>query len=184
MTDARFPERWLNDRRILRLSDAAFRLFVTANSWSVSNRTDGELCADDLPLLAGVDTGRADELAKAGLWDRVADRWLIVDFSRDQTTRAQLEGLDRKRLLDRERQARHRAGQSGSKRDSAHEVTRHVTRDTEEGQEGQARKEGAVTGLDYDHDCDTCSAVPVLTDGAGARYCKDCAPHLFRSELT
>jgi hypothetical protein len=39
MTDARFPERWLNDRRLLRLSDAAFRLFVISLTWSVSNRT-------------------------------------------------------------------------------------------------------------------------------------------------
>jgi len=29
MTDARFPERWLNDRRVLRLSDVDFRTFVT-----------------------------------------------------------------------------------------------------------------------------------------------------------
>jgi hypothetical protein len=51
MTDARFPERWLNDRRLLRLSDAAFRLFVISLTWSVSNRTDGVLDTGDLTLI-------------------------------------------------------------------------------------------------------------------------------------
>lgn len=51
MTDARFPERWLNDRRVLRLSDPAFRLFVISLTWSVSNRTYGELYDDDDDLL-------------------------------------------------------------------------------------------------------------------------------------
>jgi len=50
VTDARFPERWLNDRRVLRLSDPAFRLFVIPLTWSVSNRTDGDLYDDDLRL--------------------------------------------------------------------------------------------------------------------------------------
>jgi hypothetical protein len=68
MTDARFPERWLNDRRLLRLSDAAFRLFVVSLTWSVSNRTDGELDASDLALMPGIDPTAAGELARAGLW--------------------------------------------------------------------------------------------------------------------
>jgi hypothetical protein len=38
MTDARFPERWLQDRRVLRLSDVGFRLFTLSLAWSVSNR--------------------------------------------------------------------------------------------------------------------------------------------------
>jgi hypothetical protein len=112
MTDARFPERWLNDRRVLRLSDAGFRLFVTSLAWSVSNRTDGVLYDDDLQLLLRADTGRGEELRKAGLWERDRDRWLIVEFVSTQTTAAQLAGLERKRAVDRERQARHRAGQS------------------------------------------------------------------------
>ena len=43
MTDARMPERWLSDRRLLRLSDAAYRLHLTGLLWSVANRTDGEV---------------------------------------------------------------------------------------------------------------------------------------------
>lgn len=113
MTDARFPERWLNDRRITRLSDAGFRLFVTALTWSVSNRTDGVLGDDDLALLAATDAGCADELVKAGLWEREHDLFLIADFDTTQTTSLQLAGLDHKRAMDRERKARERAHKRG-----------------------------------------------------------------------
>jgi hypothetical protein len=158
MTDARFPEKWLNDRRVLRLSDSAFRLFVIGNAWAVSNRTDGEMHVDDLPLLPSVDVGFADELAKAGLWERIGDRWLIADYANVQTTKAQLEGLEHKRMVDRERQARHRAGSpklaspressggipSGFQPDTRVDVTVDVTRDiprdgTRDTKEGQDR---------------------------------------------
>lgn len=108
MTDARFPERWLNDRRLLRLSDGAFRLFVTAMTWSVSNRTDGVVSEDDLPLMLRVDPGQAVELEKHDLWRREGDGWLITDFADTQTSKAQLDGLDLKRQQDRERASRYR----------------------------------------------------------------------------
>jgi hypothetical protein len=41
VTDARFPDRWLSDKRIQRLSDGHFRSFITSLVWSVTNRTDG-----------------------------------------------------------------------------------------------------------------------------------------------
>lgn len=113
MTDARFPERWLSDRRIIRLSDSAHRLFVTGLAWSASNRTDGLIEAADLPLIHGVDPSRATELTSAGLWKRVTEGWLAVDFRNTQTTRAQLDGLDHKRDMDRERKARERARKKG-----------------------------------------------------------------------
>lgn len=108
MTDARFPERWLNDRRVMRLSDAAHRLFVVSLAWSVSNRTDGVIDDDDLRLIPGVEPGRAEELGKAGLWDRYPDHWLIVDYDSTQTTRDQLDRLDRIRRSEREKKARQR----------------------------------------------------------------------------
>ena len=40
MTDARLPERWLNDRRLQRHSADHYRAFVNALLWSVANRTD------------------------------------------------------------------------------------------------------------------------------------------------
>jgi hypothetical protein len=109
MTDARYPERWLVDRRITRLSDQAYRLFVIALAWCVSNRTDGRIDRDDLRLIAGVDPGMADELVKAALWEETAVGWLIVDFGITQTPAHELRVLENARRRDREKKARQRA---------------------------------------------------------------------------
>lgn len=108
MTDARLPERWLNDRRVLRLSDGALRLFLLGLAWSVSNRTDGVIEDEDLPLIPTVDVSRAAELGKAGLWDRYSGHWMFVDFDSTQTTRDELDRLDRMRRAEREKKARQR----------------------------------------------------------------------------
>jgi hypothetical protein len=109
MTDARFPERWLNDRRILRLPADDFRLFTFSLTWTVANRTDGRIYDDDLALIPGGDAGRPDRLVKAGLWERIADYWLITDFADTQTSRADLEVLDNARRRERAKKRRQRA---------------------------------------------------------------------------
>jgi hypothetical protein len=136
MTDARFPERWLNDRRLRRLSDPGFRLFMVSLTWSVSNRTDGVLYPDDLALLADIDPARGAELEKAGLWRREKDCWLVVDFENTQTTREQLEGLDHKRRMDRERKARQRARERAGQQ-VASRVTSDVTQRTGQDRPGR-----------------------------------------------
>lgn len=152
MTDARLPERWLNDRRMLRLSDAAFRLYATALMWSVSNRTDGVVAEDDLTLMLRVDPGRALELEKHDLWQRDGDGWLISDFADTQTSKAQLDGLDLKRQQDRERAARYR--------------DRRKSRDSSRDDKGQDRtgkdrhlEEGSHTN-DEEHDDWPTPAIP------------------------
>jgi hypothetical protein len=130
MTDARFPERWLNDRRVLRLPDDAFRLFVLSLAWSVSNRTDGRIYDDDLALIPASASG-SGQLAKSGLWERVADYWLITVFEDTQTTRADLEHLAGQRRKARDRKRRERA------RRVARDVPRDVTADST--RPGQAR---------------------------------------------
>jgi hypothetical protein len=154
VTDARFPERWLNDRRILRLPDSAFRLFVMALAWSAANRTDGVLYDDDLALIQGADPGAAGDLVKAGLWARAADYWAVTVFEGTQTTSADLEHLDRQRRMARDRKRRERA----RKADAA--VTRDVTRDST--RPGQARtgqdrhqEEGGTTGEPPCEECGT-----------------------------
>ncbi len=107
MTDARFPERWLNDRRVLRLPDDAFRLFVLSLAWSVANRTDGRLYDDDLTLIPASARG-SGHLAKAGLWERVADYWLITVYEETQTTRADMEVLANARRRQRDKMRRRR----------------------------------------------------------------------------
>lgn len=109
MTDARFPEKWLNDRRVLRLSDPAFRLFMIGLAWSVSNRTDGLLDDDEPELMPTVDPAAAAELEKSGLWVRDADRWLITVYAGTQTTRQELEHADAIREKARLKKARQRA---------------------------------------------------------------------------
>lgn len=109
MTDARFPEKWLNDRRVLRLSDPAFRLFMIGLAWAVSNRTDGELYDDDLDLMPSADPAAVAEVEKSGLWERDGDRWVITVYAATQTTRAELEQIEAAREKARLKKARQRA---------------------------------------------------------------------------
>jgi hypothetical protein len=121
MTDARFPERWLNDRRLVRLPDAVFRLFIVSLAWSVANRTDGRIYDDDLPLIpGGQDGGHVWILADTGIWIRCHDRsyWLIADFEETQTTREQLEATATARQKARDKKRRQRAAASVVPRDN------------------------------------------------------------------
>jgi hypothetical protein len=107
MTDARFPERWLHDRRILRLPDKAFRQFVTSLAWSVANRTEGVIeRAETLPVF---DAGSADALVKARLWEEYAQGWVITVFEDTQSTRAELEAAAAARRRARDKKRRQRA---------------------------------------------------------------------------
>ena len=108
MTDARFPDRWLADRRLLRLPADAFRLFAFALMWSVSNKTDGVIDDDDLPLIPGFGPGCVDHLADAGLWERQVDAWVITVYADTQTSRSEFDALAARRRSDRQRKARER----------------------------------------------------------------------------
>jgi hypothetical protein len=112
MTDARLPERWLNDRRVIRLSDGAFRTFVTSLVWSVANRTDGVIEGDDLDLVHGASRDKVPELVAAGLYEPAGSVHLIVDFAATQTSRDQLLQLEHIRRQEREKKARQRARKS------------------------------------------------------------------------
>lgn len=110
MTDARLPDRFLNDRRLQRLSAESYRAFVNALMWSVSNRTDGVVLPDDLDLIPGFPAAAAPTLTASGLWkERKAGGWVIADFRSTQTSRSQLETLENYRRREREQKARHRA---------------------------------------------------------------------------
>ncbi|MFZ0718127.1 hypothetical protein [Mycobacterium sp.] len=109
MTDARHPERWLNDRRIQQLSSEAFFAFSNALLWSVSNRTDGVIKFADLELIPRCKSGDADELVESKLWKQQRDGWLILDYRATQRSRKQLESDDKYRERERDRVARVRA---------------------------------------------------------------------------
>ncbi len=181
MTDARYPEAWLNDRRVVRLSDAAHRLFVTANAWSASNRTDGLLEVADLALIHGVDPRHRSELVAAGLWTVVAGGLQIVDFHKIQTTKAQLDGLDHKRHQDRERKARQRARDRGEPEPDPDQhaplsrVTSAVTSDVTQrlGQAGQALR-GTTSNGDLTSDPQFWKTPQEMTAEAAPADCSVC----------
>lgn len=136
MSDARFPERWLNDRRVLRLSDADFRTFVTTLAWSVANRTDGRLEPDDLELLSGA-RDAVPRLAQAGLWETANDTVTIIDYDDTQTSSEQFDAIDERRRRDRERK---RAGRKGTTSTETSEQT--STRTSERNPLGKGKGQG------------------------------------------
>ena len=64
MTDARFPDRWLSDRRLQRLSDGHFRAFITSLAWSVTNRAEGGIVEG--PIVIQIHGG--NRWVPAGFW--------------------------------------------------------------------------------------------------------------------
>lgn len=112
MTDARYPERWLHDRRLRKLSDAGFRAFVNSLAWSVLNRTDGVIEPDDLMLIPDFDPGCEVELVKTGAWTTGDGNWHIMEFADTQTSSTEHEALAALRKTKREAQARWRAKQA------------------------------------------------------------------------
>jgi hypothetical protein len=119
-----------------RLPDEVWRTFTHALMWCASNRTDGAISRDDLPLIPRAMASHASALVRAGLWSVTPDGWQIDGYDLTQTTRTQLESADRARVLHRARQARYRDRKSAVPKD----VTRHVT-DNNTGQDrlGQDR---------------------------------------------
>lgn len=130
MTDARMPDRWLNDRRVMRLSPEHFRSFVLALLWSVSNRTEGLIERDDVPLIPGMTREAAEVFVRAGLWSVHEAGWAVVDYAATQSSRAELEAAERRRVLARERKARQRERQRDQERDGDRDESRGVTRDS------------------------------------------------------
>lgn len=109
MTDARFPDRWLTDRRLQRLDDGHFRAFITSLTWSVSNRTDGVIEPEDLALIPNFAAGAVKALIAAGLWSSLGKGWRITEFAVTQTTKEQLNAIEQQRANEREKKARQRA---------------------------------------------------------------------------
>jgi hypothetical protein len=143
MTDARFPERWLTDRRLQRLSDSYFRSFITALAWSVTNRTDGVIVPEDLGLIPNFAAGAVKAFVAAGVWTPREKGWLIVDYAVTQTSREQLDAAEVARASAREKKARQRA----AKRAAPQDVPPVVPGDVPGDNTGQDRQGEAPTQL-------------------------------------
>ena len=109
MTDARLPEKMLMDVRVNRLPPEAWRSYTHSLMWAVSNRTDGFIGLNDLPLIPMFRAGDETTLARSGLWAAFGKGWYIDRFEFEQSTKAQLEAGDRARLTAQEKKARQRA---------------------------------------------------------------------------
>lgn len=109
MTDARLPERWLNDRRLQRLSAEHYRTYVNALLWSVANRTDGRIERGDVSLIPHWAAGAAKAFVDAGLFSPQPDGWLVADWVATQTSRDELTALEEARARERQKKARWRA---------------------------------------------------------------------------
>lgn len=86
MTWAKLDDEFPDHPKIIGLTDAGFRLHVTAIAWSNRHSTDGLLPRKAIPVLYGPGEGRPDlrgvveELLEARLWDRNGDAFVIHDF--------------------------------------------------------------------------------------------------------
>jgi hypothetical protein len=159
MTDARLPERWLNDRRLQRLSADHYRTYFNALLWSVANRTDGHIERSDVALIPHWAANAARELVSAGLFTAQSDGWLITDYASTQSSRDELELLERIRARDRQKKARKRAMGSdpspGSEDAESSHVTTHVpgtvpgTRPGDSTGRQEGRQEGRHIGGDH-----------------------------------
>lgn len=110
MTWAKFEDRFPWHRKVRGLSDAAFRLHVSAVCWSCEHLTDGRILRAELHLVSDVKrpTFAAKELVSAGVWDENSERtgWEVHDFLLYNESR---ETILSRREADAERKRQGRA---------------------------------------------------------------------------
>ena len=92
-------------RKVDILSDAAFRLHVSAICWSARNLTDGFVAARELNTVARTrkPSRFVAELVSSGVWRPVDGGWLIHDYLDFQPSK---EKVERERAAKAERQKR------------------------------------------------------------------------------
>lgn len=117
----RFDDQFTIHRKVDGLSDAAFRLHVSAIFWSARNLTDGCVPEEDLEIVSArvrKPARFATELVKRGVWHEAgftcksdhcptpgSDGWVIHDYGQYQYSKEQVAA---KRAKDAERQKRWR----------------------------------------------------------------------------
>jgi len=121
---ARFDDTFPAHRKVRRLSDGAFRLHVTAVCFSSHDLTDGLITHEDLEELTAIKQAdkRVNELVLRGVWEPVADGWIIHDYLDYNPSRKQVMA-DRSAARERQQRARERraASQRDARRDSQRE---------------------------------------------------------------
>ncbi|MCC9307733.1 hypothetical protein LN042_11595 [Kitasatospora sp. RB6PN24] len=104
----RLDDRFPSHRKVRLLSDAAFRLYVSAICWSAENLTDGVIKTAELRLVGDVRAARkrAEELVNCGLWEELSGvGWRIHDYHEYNPTAEQVRA-DRKAKTARQQRWR------------------------------------------------------------------------------
>lgn len=141
----------------MRLSPPAFRTFVLALTYSVSNRTDGYVDREDLGFCGGSEQ-HAPELVSAALWKPEGNGWCAVEYLATQTSRAEFEVLENLRRRERLKKQQQRLNRSGKQPDEPDEgtVPGDIPRDADGGphrqeqEQEQGQDNGALKSLPND----------------------------------
>ena len=81
MSWAKFTDNMPEDPDIARLTDGAFRLFVSATCWAAQHQTDGEIPNDMLRrIMPRFKASYASELVTAGVWTEDPHGYTIRSF--------------------------------------------------------------------------------------------------------
>lgn len=104
---ARFDDHMPNHRKIRPLTDAAFRLWVSAVCWCNANRTDGIVFCQDLTYVSDTKRPRkaVAELVETGLWEEIDGGWRIHDFLDYNPSKSQVDA-ERKRKTEAQKRWR------------------------------------------------------------------------------
>lgn len=112
MSWLRLEGRMPNNSKVSALSDAAFRLYVTASCWCVEEKTDGLIPAHVPETLPRAPRGKAldrtvKELLTAGVWETAQDgRYVVHDHLKYNPSAAESEAI---------REAKAAAGAAGGR---------------------------------------------------------------------
>lgn len=109
--------------KVTSLSDAAFRLYISAICWSSMHRTDGHIPAAQLRFIAAPIKRpqlAVDQLVLSGLWEKNGNGWVIHDYLDYQPSAAKVKA---EQEAKRKRQERWRQG-----RDASQDVSNDSTR--------------------------------------------------------
>ncbi len=165
MSHTRFKLGFVRHKKVRDLSDAAFRLWISAIDHARTELTDGALTESDLDVIArcpprGPKRKKlTDELVAMGLWERVGDHWQAHDFLDWQDSaklvRTKLEEARERMRIVRENDKRtkkerspevtptdHHPPSSGSESDSG----------SPEGVQGEPSEDALLNPPDSDHE--------------------------------
>lgn len=100
-------------RKVIGLTDAAFRLHIEGLCWAHRSLTDGFVPQAVVRRLS--DMAFAIELVDAGLWEAGEGGWWVHDYLAHQVARSEVEGLSNKRRVSGARGAHTRFHVKGGK---------------------------------------------------------------------